>query len=66
MSKFLKINSKICVNVNKIEWVQMADDGLSCIVSIGGVKHPSGVPFNSFINLIQNSEAGNDNFHFAG
>jgi hypothetical protein len=66
MSKFLEINSKTCVNVHKIEWIQKAEDGLSCIVRVGGVEYPSDVPYNSFVNLIQSSEAGHDNFHFAG
>ena len=66
MSKFLEVNSKTCVNVNKIDWVEKADEGLSCLISVNGKEYPSDIPYSSFVNMIQHSEAGHDNFHFAG
>ena len=66
MSKFLEINSRTCVNVEKIDWVEKADEGLSCLISVSGQQYPSDIPYSSFVNMIQHAEAGHDNFHFAG
>jgi hypothetical protein len=54
------------VNVEKIDWVEKADEGLSCLISVSGQQYPSDIPYSSFVNMIQHAEAGHDNFHFAG
>jgi hypothetical protein len=66
MTKFIEVNSKTCVNVDSIDWVQKADEGLSCLISIKGVEYPSDIPYASFINMLKTSDAGHDNYHFAG
>lgn len=65
--KFIEITNNACVNVAKIEWVEKADEGLSCVVCVGGKVYPSDIPYNAFLDMIKiNEAAGHDNFHFAG
>ena len=66
MTKFIEVSNRTCINIHKIEWVEKADEGLSCVICVGGKEYPSDIPYNSFLNMIQHSEAGHDNYHFAG
>ena len=64
--KFIEVSPSVCVNVDKIDWVQKTDEGLSCTISVSGKEYPSDIPYDSFINMIQHADAGHDNYHFAG
>jgi hypothetical protein len=64
--KFLEISLTATVNIDQISWIEKLDGGLSCIVCVGEKEYPCDIPYNSLLNMLKQSEAGHDNFHFAG
>ena len=67
MSKFVDISDKTCINLDEVYWVTKAEDGLSCIVCIGGREFPSKLPYSSMLSMLKKNEPKEvQNFHFAG
>lgn len=67
MGKFIEISNRTCINAEAVEWVTKSEDGLSCIVCIGGREFPSKLPYSSMIDMLKKNEPKEvQNFHFAG
>ena len=53
--QFIEISQTVTVNCNEIAWVSSEDGGMSSIICVGSKEYPSDIPYNSLVNMLQNS-----------